>query len=313
MSQQARPYALINLDRVRNNAQEIRRDTGVPVIAVVKADAYGLGGERIARALAPHVDGFYVFDAAEAIKYGLPGLGRPTLALLGDSNDPADYLRLGIRPAVWTAARAAMLRAARPVLSVDTGQQRFGCPAAQVAEVIEAGRIDEAFTHATSIEHACALAAIMDNQLGGRTAYRLHAAGTALLNDPAARFNAVRPGLALYRGAVRVCAPLLEARDSAGPAGYSGFVVGRHGVIRAGYSNGLRPGPCLVNGRRSRVIEVGMQSAFVEIGPADRAGDEVVLLGDGLTESEVGVAWKASEQEVLVRLTRSGSLDYVGE
>ena len=65
---------------------------------------------------------------------------------------------------------------------------------------------------------------------------RLHAAGTALLGIPEARLDAVRPGLALYRGAVRVSAPLAEVHASAGPVGYSGFTpsTGRHGVILAG-------------------------------------------------------------------------------
>jgi alanine racemase len=115
---------------------------------------------------------------------------------------------------------------------------------------------------------------------------KLHAAGTALIEqDPAASLDAVRPGLALYRGAVRTSARLVAATDSAGPAGYTGFEVARHGVILAGYSHGLRAGPCAVNGRPTRLLEVGMQSAFVECAPGDRAGDEVVLLG-GVAEQD---------------------------
>ena len=127
------------------------------------------------------------------------------------------------------------------------------------------------------------------------------------------QLDAVRPGLALYEGAATVTAPLAEVHHSKGPAGYTGFLARRHGVILAGYSNSLRAGPCLVNGRRSRVIEVGMQSAYVEAAPPDRADDEVVLLGDGLTEAEVAAAWGTSPQEVLVRLTRLGPREYVND
>jgi alanine racemase len=146
---------------------------------------------------------------------------------------------------------------------------------------------------------------------GGR-ALRLHAAGTALLDDPAARFDAVRPGLALYRGAARVATRLVEARDARGPAGYSGFVspTARHGVILAGYSNGIRAGVCHVNGARRQILEVGMQSAFVELGPDDQVGDEVVLLGDGLGEDDVAAAWLVSPQEALVRLCGAGERQY---
>lgn len=305
-----RPAVRIDLSRVRANADGIAARAGVPLIAVVKAEAYGLGASRVAEVLADRVEAFYVFDAAEAVRYGLAALGRPTIALLGKSVDPRDYLAHRIRPVVWTAERADALRAARPVLSVDTGQQRFGCPAGQVGPILDGGACTEAFTHATSVDQARQLAAA----LGGR-GLKLHAAGSALLDEPAARLDAVRPGLALYRGAVRASARLIEARDTRGPAGYSGFTppTGRHGVIPAGYSDGLRAGgPCLVNGRRRRIPEVGMQSAFVELGPGDRAGDEVVLLGDGVTEQEVAAAWGATPQEVLVRMCGIGARSYVG-
>src|SRR5438067_2019491 len=78
---------------------------------------------------------------------------------------------------------------------------------------------------------------------------RLHAAATSLLDEPDARLDAVRPGLALYRGAVTAMTRLAEARASNGPIGYTGWHNdgATHGVILAGYSHGLRPGPVLIN------------------------------------------------------------------
>jgi alanine racemase len=160
-------------------------------------------------------------------------------------------------------------------------------------------------THASSPEQVRRFGELV----GGR-GLRLHAAGSALLDEPSAWFDAVRPGLALYRGAARVSARLVEVRDSSGPAGYTGFVAARHGVILCGYSNGLRAGACLVNGRRSRVLEVGMQSAFVECEPSDRPGDEVVLLGDGLTEDDVAAAWGTPPHTALVQLAAAGERLY---
>ncbi len=306
----------VNLARVRQNAADIAARTGVPLLAVVKADAYGLGAAAVAEALTDLGDrlaGFYVFDAAEAAEADLfRRTGRRTVALHGASADAADYRSAHVHPVVWTAARAAALRAARPVLSLDTGQQRFACPEREVESVRSAGDCQEAMTHATRPTQA--------EQLRRATAdWRptpvRHAAGSALLDDPAARFDAVRPGLALYRAAVRVTAPLLEVRDSVGPAGYTGFCVSRLGVVRLGYRDGLRPGPCRVGGRPARVLEVGMQSAFVEVGPGDRAGDPVTLLGpdgrgDDLSEAAVAYAWNVSPQEVVVRLSAAGPRQY---
>jgi len=226
----------------------------------------------------------------------------------GGGEDAEEYLKHHVRPAAWDVGRAGALRAAGPVLSVDTGMQRFACPAGQIEAVLEAGECREAFTHATTLARVARLV-----ERVGHHELKLHAAGSSLLAEPEARLDAVRPGLALYAGAVRASTRLVEERKSDGPVGYTGFAVARHGVILAGYSNGLRPGPCLINGRKSRVIEVGMQSAFVETGGGDRVGDGVVLLGDGLSEMEVAGDWKVSPQEVLMRLCAGGMREYHAE
>jgi alanine racemase len=127
-----------------------------------------------------------------------------------------------------------------------------------------------------------------------------------LLENPQASLNAVRPGMALYRGAARVTTKLVEIHHGPGPAGYTGFQASHFGVILCGYSNGARSGPCLINGQRRTILEVGMQSAFVEIGPNDKTGDEVVLLGDSLSEKEVASAWGTSEQLALFTLANAG-------
>jgi alanine racemase len=302
----------INLARLRANAAEVRAGVGVPVMAVVKADAYGHGAAEVVAALADVADEFCVFALREAIEARIfERTGKRTLAIgppLG-AMEPDDYRAHGVRPAVTTAEEALQLAGAGPALCVDAGMQRFACPPERADGVIRAGGIREAYTHATSPEH---LRRFLE-AVGGR-GLRLHAAGSSLLHEPAARLDAVRPGLALYRGAARVTARLVEARDSRGPIGYTGWrsATGRHGVIVAGYSNGLRAGPCLVNGELRRLAEVGMQSAFVELGPNDRAGDEVVLLGDGLDAADIAKAWGAGPQEVMVRMGGLGARRYDG-
>ncbi len=303
------PKVQVDLPRVRANVQRIARATGVPVIAVVKADAYGLGALRVVETIRDLVEAFYVFDATETELYREVNGGKSTIALVGTSNDTKDYVSMRVRPAVWTAERANLLRAARPVLCVDTGQQRFACAIDEVNAILNTGACDEAFTHATTVEQARRFRDVM-----GGGVKKIHAAGTALLEEPDAWLDAVRPGFALYEGTVRVTAPLLEAHDSSGPIGYSGFTssTGRHGVFRAGYSDGFRAGAtCLVNGQRRPVREVGMQSAFVELGPRDKAGDEVVLLGDGVTEREIAEVWGTSPHETLYRMCGLGTRTYL--
>jgi alanine racemase len=303
------PHVHIDLSRVRHNAQAIAHRCGVPVIAVIKADAYGLGAVQVVEALKDLdcVAGFYCFSLREAVDAGTWRSGKSTISLVGQADESVEeYRQFNVRPAVWDAARAAALKAARPVICIDTGMQRFACPRDQIDAVIAAGGCDEAFTHATRPEHASLLAEWCAAHR--KNGMKLHAAATSLLDVAEARLDFVRPGLALYRDAVRVTTRLIDARDQTGPAGYSGFTspTRRHGILIGGYAIGLRAGPCLVNGQPRRILECGMQSSYVEIGASDRAGDEVVLLGDGITVDNIAAARNTSPQEAMLRFASLG-------
>jgi alanine racemase len=297
----------IDLSRIRANVEATRRKVGVPVYAVVKADAYGLGATMVAQAIADAVDAWCVFIATEAVEYQLWERTRKPTICLGPPTtlDAAFYLQHHVRPAVSNVHEAAALYQADPLLCVDTGMQRFSCPPDQIDGAIRSGGCREAFTHAPRLDQARRLVEIARGR-----GLKLHAAASSLLDEKQAWLDAVRPGFAMYKGAVRVASPLVEAKDTNGPAGYTGFVAPRVGVIVCGYSNGLRKGPCLVNGKKRRILEVGMQSAFVELDPHDREGDEVVLLGDELTAEEVAQAWGCTPHEVLVRLSGAGRKEY---
>jgi alanine racemase len=291
----------VDLGRVRRQAEGIRQSCRVSILAVVKADAYGLGARAVAGALADLVDGFVVLSLDEAVSAGLKKISSKPILTLAPHPDleAEDFISAGVRPAVWNVTQAKNLRKAKPVLCVDTGMGRFACPLDQVESVLAAGGCDEAFTHAINVEQARKL----KDLLGGR-GLKLHAAGSSLLSEPEARLDAVRPGIALYRGAVRVATRILETHEGGRPAGYTGFNVPRFGVIPCGYLHGLRPGPCLIGGVRQRILEVGMQSAYVELGRGDKDGNEVVLLGDGLTEAQIAAQWGVSDHEALLRMAR---------
>ena len=309
MTRSPHVHVRIDLSRIRANLEAITRRVGVPIITVIKADAYGLGADRVAPAIADLVERFCVFSLEEATAIDLWKLtGKPALAIGPPEDAPAEeYIANHVHPAVSDASQASRLRAAGPVLCVDTGQQRFACPLDRVDEVLEAGGCEEAFTHAATL----AQVHTFTDAVRGKVA-RMHAAGSSLLHEREAWLDAVRPGLAIFQGAVRITTRLIETHKSSGPAGYSGFVAPFHGVILAGYSNGLRPGPCLVGGRPSRILEVGMQSAFVETTPDDRPGDEVTLVGNAITERQVADAWGTGPHEALVRLAGCGTRSFAG-
>jgi alanine racemase len=302
----------IDGERLRANAWDVGARVAVPVLATVKADGYGLGAGEVADTIKEEVEGFCVFALREAVEVGLSERTGKAVIALGppETLEATKWIDAGVRPAVSTVEQARALREARPILCVDTGMQRFACPSEKVAEVIEAGEIEEAYTHATRVEHVRLLREITRGH-----DLVLHAAATALIDEPAAWLDAVRPGLAIFRGAVRVGTRLAEVRRSEGPVGYTGWrsESGWHGVILAGYSNGLRAGPVVVNGRRQRVVEVGMQTAYVTLAEGDGVGDEVVLLGEGLGEADVGFGWGVTPHEVVLRMASMGEKAWMRE
>jgi alanine racemase len=293
----------VDPSRIRENIQAISKKTGVEIWAVIKADAYGLGARVIAPLVADLVSGFCFFRLTEAIDADIWNLTHKPSITLGppDTSDPAIYIEHHVRPAVATVEQARQLRSADPILCIDTGMHRFACAPDQAAAALKAGGCREAFTHATCMEHVEKL-----RQATNGHDLKLHAAATALLDEPGAWMDAVRPGLAMYENAIRVTTTLHEVHSSPGPIGYTGFSTPRHGVIVVGYSNGLRRGRCLINGQSRRILEVGMQSAYVEAGAEDRAGDEVVLLGEGLTPQELSPQWGCSPHEVVYRFASGG-------
>lgn len=337
----------VNLDSIRANSEDIRRRTGVTLIAVIKADAYGLGAPRVADALASIADDFAYFNIDEAREVVRPGivLGPPDA-------DPSVFRELALRPCVGALDDARRFRQLPSVLNVDTGMQRFGCDPLQVDELLAVGNFVEACTHTTDARGA----ALLYNACSGRIP-RLHAAAsglvdahihrdfaspatdkpdvsilpapppfvgpsranphsstspTALAHPHPVFLDAVRPGYALYRSALRVTTRLTGVRDTRGPAGYSRFNCPRIGVILAGYSNGVRSAPVLINGRRQNLLEIGMNTSFVSVDPLDRDRDEVVLLGDGLHESELASHFHCRPHEILCRYASMGPRSYLG-
>lgn len=293
--------ATIDLDHIRAAAERIRAHTRVPLVAVIKADAYGLGAARVADAIASAVDDFAYFYVSEAREVGRPGLviGPP-------EDDPSEYRELGLRPSIGSLRDAERFRGMRVAVTVDTGMQRFGCDPADLDALLAAVDCDEIHTHAATLDAVDRFVSIV----GDRSLRKLCAC-TAMLECREAWLDGVRPGIGLYRGAMRVSARLYTVRDTQGPIGYTGFAAPRVGVILGGYTNRLAPGaPVIINGRRQRILETGMNSSYVSVEPGDRAADEVVLLGDGLTEAEVGAALNVREHEVLCRYGASGARVY---
>ena len=71
-------YVNIDMDAILQNFDAVRSKTRVPIMAIIKADAYGHGAVQIARLLEPKVAFFGVSGVGEALELRQSGLEKPT-------------------------------------------------------------------------------------------------------------------------------------------------------------------------------------------------------------------------------------------
>ena len=135
----------IDLDAISANFDAIAAKTKVPVMAVIKADAYGHGAIQVAQLLQDRAAFFGVSSMLEATELRRAGLTNPIL-ILGHTPVKAfgTAIREGIRPTIFRledaqALSRAAVEAGIPApfhFAVDTGMSRIGFPAtAEAADV----------------------------------------------------------------------------------------------------------------------------------------------------------------------------------
>lgn len=128
-------YVEINVDAILGNYRAVCQKTGVPVMAVIKADAYGHGAVQIGKLLEPECPFFGVSSVSEALELRHAGIQTPVL-ILGHAPASAfsKLINAGIRPTIFNYEDARALShaaaekgvTARCHLAVDTGMSRIG-------------------------------------------------------------------------------------------------------------------------------------------------------------------------------------------
>ena len=350
----------IDLDAIAHNTWRLRAIAGVPLMAVVKADAYGHGAVRVARvALAHGAEWLAVATLGEACS-------------LRDADVHAPILALGYTTP-WQAREAALLDVAGTVfdletayalsnagcelsreiavhVKVDTGMVRLGLPPeelplflAQLAELPYL-RVEGVYTHLATADSADETfarrqLARFDRALAETTAAGLrpplvHAANSAAcLRFPEARYDLVRPGIALYglppaddmplppdfQPALSWHTEIAQVRTvpTGTPISYGGHFVTRRpsriGTIPVGYADGFRRSPpwreVLVRGHRAPVVgTVCMDYAMLDVTDIEgvQRGDPVVLIGvqggDHITAQQVAGWLGTSHYEVIATI-----------
>ena len=216
--------------------------------AVVKADAYGLGADRVAPALFDAgARQFFVahLDEALALRRVLPGAAEIFVLNGLPAGAEADCAAAGVRPVLnslpeierWTRLARAQGGALPAAAQVDSGMSRMGLPAAELDRIAADPSLLEGVTLRLVMSHlACAdepAHPMNRSQLAAFEAARrrLPAAPASFANSsgiflgPDYHFDLGRPGAALYglnpvpteanpmRPVVRLLGRILQIRD----------------------------------------------------------------------------------------------------
>ncbi len=212
----ARPLkALVHTGALVNNLLIARRYApATRLMAVIKANGYGHGLLRVARAL-EDADGFAVLSVEEAVRLREAGFEHPVLLLEGvfEEAELQAVAEQRLSVVVHNREQIAMLkRAWSPVkihvfLKVNTGMNRLGFPPAELPAALAALRDCALVGRITLMTHF----ATADEPAGIRDALaRFRAAGAgldlptslansaALLRYPETHGDWARPGIMLY-------------------------------------------------------------------------------------------------------------------
>ncbi len=266
----------ISLSAFARNYQVARSHApGSRVLAVVKANAYGHGLARVAKAL-PGADGFATLELDGAVRLRESGFPREILLLEGFF-EPAELVALAasrIATAVHGEEQLRMLELSPPPVPVDcylkinTGMNRLGFAPEMARPALERLRATGAARSITLMTHF----ATADGPEGVHEAMNRFETAThgidlpkslansaAILAHPRTHADTVRQGISLYgaspfmdRGAASIglvpamtLRSLLIAVQELGPGehvGYGATFYAKHpmrvGVVACGYADG---------------------------------------------------------------------------
>ncbi|GAA4606596.1 alanine racemase [Actinoallomurus liliacearum] len=338
--------AHVDLAAISHNVGVLReKAAGAEVMAIVKADGYGHGIIQAARAaLAGGASRLGVATLAEALTVRRAGVDAPLLCWLHGAGEPFDEAVAAdvdlaassvhvVEDIAAAAARAG--RTARLHLKIDTGLSRAGATLEDWPSVVDAALRAQAegcvqvvgiWSHMACADepgHPSIAAQLRTfdeavefaEKAGVRPEVRHIANSAATLTIPEARYDLVRPGIAVYglspipshpasdgredhnfglRPAMTLTGRLIVTKRVAPGTGVSyghRYTTDREttlGVVPLGYADGIpRGGTNLLEvwaaGRRRRIAgTVCMDQFVIDVGDDEiHAGDQVILFGPG--------------------------------
>lgn len=319
----ARATARIDLGAIQHNVETLRRRAGgAQLMAVVKADAYGHGSVPVARAaLKAGASRLAVVTVEEGAELREAGISAPILVFtdLPPGKLPlAKNLDLAVTAHSISSAKRVSAHPGLAVhLKVNTGMNRWGVRPHEAGEArrILGGDLRGVYTHFASADETDAEATtaqirafesvLSENSFGGLLIHASNSAAT--LWRPGARYDCVRPGVAVYglhpaggdpseeglRPAMSLVSYVADVRRLWPGEGVSYGLTFRAAsemfaaTVPVGYAEGYRRAlsggsEAIIRGvRRPLLGRVTMDASVFAANEKVKVGDEVVLLGTG--------------------------------
>src|SRR2546421_1137196 len=353
----------IDLSAIANNTRQIKKLVGpqVRILASLKADAYGHGAVKVARTVLHNGSSMLgVATVSEAKPLREAGIDAPILVFgyvppwqMREAGCLNLTITLYTLEAAHSLSRAALVlgQSVKVHVKVDTGMGRLGIRAEQVEDImalvheililpgLEMEGIFKHFAIADTQDQSHArlqlarfqqILRILEQE--GLRPPLVHAANSAaLLSLPEARFDMVRPGIALYgldpSAEVPIPAnfrPALSFKTQVAQVKvipsdeyisygctYKTEEPTRVAVLPVGYADGFRRAPAnwgsvLLHRQEAPILgRVCMDQCIIDVShiPETRVGDEVVLIGRqgeaSLTAEIVALRLGTSNYEVV--------------
>ena len=315
----ARARVEIDLGALQRNGAALARRAGVPLLPMIKADAYGLGAESVFRALeALEPWGYGVATVTEGEQLREWGVSRPVLVF----TPLLDQELVRVRSARLTPTLGfpneieAWRRAGGGAwhLAIDTGMSRAGIPWRQIKEIKHILQLvppEGAFTHFHSAELDDATLATQEKlfreaiaSLPSRPRLLHTDNSAAIARRSRSQWDLVRPGIFLYgvgsgrtaalqpEPVVHLRAPIVEIRNlEAGDTVSYGATLrverpARIATLAIGYADGYprslsKAGSVLVGGTLAPVAgTITMDMTMIDVTTVPCAvGDVATLIG----------------------------------
>ena len=304
----------IDLKRIEKNVLATRRLVGVPVMLMVKADAYGHGLVKVAKRAENVVDAFGVETLEEGVKLRSAGIKSEILVLALCENEIFRAYKLDLTIGLHNREQFAKIVSLidsnrinpaklKTHIKVDSGMHRLGFCLDELQIVLQKAKalgINVAGIYSHLRDETESQKSTFDRFVEVAKGYypdiKAHLASSHSLFNPNLRYDGVRLGINAYNGAMCAYSQVVESRrlQAGERVSYGDFVLQKAtntAVIFGGYADSIareNPSSVRIRGKKCAVIgNVCMDCFVVDTGDLEAKVGERVILFDSDTASEV--------------------------